>query len=123
MEPYNFYEFARELREDGYEGGPAFRTMISRAYYAAHLKAHSTLLARRVDPTKGQEDANQRIHRLVINSMRGLRWYGLADNLDDLRELRVRADYDLRERIDTTDVATSFKLAERILGELDHPPR
>ncbi len=123
MEPDHFFEFARELREAGYEGGPAYRTMISRAYYAAHLKAHSTLLAKRVDPTRGQEDGNQRIHRLVINSMRNLRWYGLADNLDELRELRVRADYSLREDVDGAAVATSFKLAERILGELDHPPR
>ena len=123
MEPDHFYQFARELYEDGrYRGGPAYRTMISRAYYAAHLRAHEVLLERSVDPTAGAADGNQRIHKLVINSMRGLRWYSLADRLDELRDRRVRADYRLREAIEERDVTSSFTLAERILLELDALP-
>lgn len=84
LDPLNFLAIAREVAVGGTDAH--FRTAISRAYYCCFLIARDGI------GVTGTKD----IHKRVITAIRGLSGYwAVADELDNLRKLRVIADYQL----------------------------
>jgi len=118
MDPDEFLDLARALSgHDDLRGDAASRTIINRAYYAAHHSAMISLNNIGIYPLAGARYPENTRHELVIGALRDKNDH-LADMLERLRELRVTADYFLKESIDRADPGRSLKMADTILSGL-----
>jgi hypothetical protein len=112
LEPTAYLKVARELA--GKDGEEYLRTAIGRLYYCCFL------IARQRTGVTATKD----VHRIVITTVRGRAGYwGVADQLDNLRRLRVAADYQLvptdpRRRDWHRNWARAESIANTILPQL-----
>jgi uncharacterized protein (UPF0332 family) len=120
--PYNwpqFLELARLLQSEAGRLLPeeaAFRSAVSRAYYAAYnhacVYAEKNFLFTR---TREAED-----HTRLRDLYRGKGKTGIASGLDDLRQWRNTCDYDDTKaiRLITNLVTPAINEADRLIREL-----
>ena len=97
-----------------------WRTIVSRAYYASHLNVRERLrrrfpseLTRHALARKGKSEHIEVERLLLIINLEGLR-----DMHQELRVLRIKADYNLREVITRDDALKSVKLSKYILSKI-----
>lgn len=92
-----------------------YRTIVSRAYYAAHHRARAYLL----DKYDFAPNAD-RVHEGVIRELngRGGQDRNLARSLDRLRELRVQADYWLSKPLTKQNSEFAILIAQRAIDEM-----
>jgi uncharacterized protein (UPF0332 family) len=116
LDPSEFLELAKLVSAGGTpQTEPFFRSAISRAYYAVHLRARELYSGRRkVTPSaKGIIS-----HRLMIRALKGSEMPSLGHKLDQLFEARLKADYDLRSTVLAPEVRSAVLLADLILRDL-----
>lgn len=118
MNPREFFVFADRCR-DSDTPEAASRTAVSRAYYAALHRAQNF--------SDGQElpevDKKLPHHKRII--MRFSQAEGAEDvvkRLLELKVLRVRADYYLKDHTIQTERAKAIELARGILDDIDALP-
>lgn len=107
--PLDFLKLAEELKLS-VEDEAKIRTAISRAYYAAFLKAREWLRAKEW-PVYG----DARDHREVPNGLRRQVGKSASDNLGFLRRRRNNADYDLIKSLIEKDVNYAISLAQTVI--------
>lgn len=90
FDPLEFYRLADHLLQSPSEA--AYRTAISRAYYAVFLTIANTPAIQRVMPAASYGEGS---HIDVIHAVRRLHKYTIAVRLGELKELRGLADYNL----------------------------
>lgn len=114
-----FLEIAKNILEDRkyqHEGG--FRTSISRAYYSAFLFAKKKL-----EETGSSFNYSCRmcgstqIHKQVIDELKEKNSF-VGDQLDNLKEYRVMADYETYEEINLLIANKCAKFSEIIINEI-----
>jgi hypothetical protein len=111
FEPLQFLEVAEDLT-NGNEA--RIRTAIGRAYYAVFLKALSSFAEQGL-LVRSNSGAD---HRHVLLALRRRSRITEADQLDRLRELRVRADYDMNITMSPDARQESLLLAHRLRQQL-----
>jgi uncharacterized protein (UPF0332 family) len=119
-----YLDLARELA--GQTPGPPLeearlRSAISRAYYAAFKKAFNYLCDR--DP--GVRFQRNDVHRYVCEKFLynpDVSWQDVGSNLDRLRWLRNRADYDDQMTDLAGDTQRALSYAAEIITALDKLP-
>lgn len=108
----SYIQLASELKNENDEA--KLRTAVSRGYYGAY---HKTRI--KVGKT-GTEFAN---HKDVIDSLRTSETIDncelLANQLDQLKQNRVKADYRAFEKVDTHFVNSFWTRLERYMGKLN----
>lgn len=110
----DFLAFARNCRTVEPQEA-ANRSAISRASYAAYHTAHRHALYRGIQGFSTTGDA----HQQVIAALRSFHDY-LGDDLQSLRWLRNRADYDLTCSTDTVaeDLQSALDTAHHLVERL-----
>lgn len=88
LDPLSLLHLARELAAQG--GDVRLRTAVGGAYYALFLLARERLNA--YPKTVGEKNS---VHALVLRGLRKRRKWTTANQLYDLKELRIIADYQL----------------------------
>ena len=118
--PEDFLKLAEQLYKDrGYQHveEAAFRTSISRAYYATFLRIREVIreiLSRTYIIDYFEEVARTgRIHSCIKNLLGGVDRY-MGSIYGRLLFLRRRSDYDLRSSISYKDVEEALGIAKRI---------
>ena len=109
--PVEFYQFASELFNQ-HSSEAAYRTIIGRSYYAAYLCAK--------DYSK-VSNASGSVHREVIKYFQ-VRNKQVYNQMNDLKDLRSKADYKLTETIQKREASESLRLAKKILSTLNYLP-
>lgn len=90
------------------------RTSIGRAYYAAFL------LSKIKQQTRGHSFSDpSRIHQLVINSLQDDHLSNIASKLNELRDFRRDADYNMNVTFSNVDGNKCVKLATNIIRLLE----
>jgi uncharacterized protein (UPF0332 family) len=114
FDPAIFLNIAKYLRNDRqYNDEGRWRTSIGRAYYAAFLIAFSFLKNQGIEIKEISE-----IHKDVIEKIGDEGYTKTKNKLDQLRKLRVEADYRLEETIGEHQCNISINLSEIIINEL-----
>jgi uncharacterized protein (UPF0332 family) len=93
-----------------------FRTAVSRAYYAAHWSARERL------KFEGSSAPKQGAHEWVINQFKNSKdrtRLAVADDLDKLRNQRVKADYKAEATIQQAAANFATKLADWVIQRLN----
>ncbi len=114
--PAAFYTVAEELRHKATADGAHLRTLISRAYYGALIVARDA----KGLPTRGDSG-----HERVIQAYMGnAHDNAVADRLKQLRDLRVKADYQPGTSLTGADGLKALAGCKAVLHALDAlPPR
>ena len=113
LDPRDFLDLANQLYLDkSYNHEAAWRTVISRAYYASFLAAFKQLSDHKIN---FQE--SDRIHRDVIEAVIGKN-SGVGNWLETLRSARVAADYKVMANIQRGSCQNLLKLAEYALRDM-----
>lgn len=115
--PEDFLNLARVLLADTDPNleNARYRSSISRAYYAAFLKAREKCAERGGYRYGNSPD----VHREVIEDVKGIlgdRTSG--DFLRSLRELRTKADYDLYPNPNKKKVEEAIDLSDLVIGRV-----
>lgn len=111
INPTDFYHFASEIYQNkNHQSEVAYRSVISRAYYAAFLCAKNHT---RISNSSGS------VHNAVINYFDG-RNRVVYRNFKDLKELRSKADYQITEAVRKQEAGESLRLAKSILTKLNY---
>jgi hypothetical protein len=121
LEAADFFTVADAIGPEGWE--PADRSAVSRMYYGLHHEAREFLTRRSgvTNFTGGWDPLRQRqlgAHEYVIALLQAVDT-PVADRLDRLRGLRVRADYLLDERWDPgirSEVRAEVRLIRQFFG-------
>jgi len=96
MDPVEFYQFGLKIILSGPTPGPAAcRTVIGRAYYAALNRVDAVLAGWGIPFGKGPQK-----HGLAVRYLRAANDPDLkaaSTDLDELKTLRNRADYDMND--------------------------
>ena len=113
--PKDFLKLAQDLTNDSnYNYESAFRTSISRAYYAAFLWCRTWLESLGIVFPLTQD-----AHAMVIRELRAKRRYMPADALKNLRKHgRNMADYDLRITVSKGNVLTWLQMTEYVMNSV-----
>ncbi len=113
FDPRDFLDLANQIYIDkSYNREAAWRTVISRAYYASFLAAFKQLADHKI---KFQE--SDRIHRDVIEAVLG-RNSSVGNWLETLRSARVDADYKMMASIQKGNCQNLLRLAEYVLSDI-----
>lgn len=115
-----FIDVARLLyqsgQQDGQIGEAAFRSAVSRSYYAAHCHSRNYALS------KGAKiSTSGRAHREVIDyysKHSDARMVSIGINLLTLLERRKKADYDDTATINERSTGNSIHIASQIIQQL-----
>ncbi len=112
--PEDFLDLARVLLADTDPnlGNAKYRSSISRAYYAAFLKAREKCTDRGCSYGRSSD-----VHERVIKDVKGVlgdRTSG--DFLRLLKELRTKADYDLYPNPNKKKVEEAIDLSDLVIG-------
>lgn len=103
-------ELARRL----YDGGKApevdRRSSVSRAYYAAFLRARDQA---------GISDTTKDVHRVVQEFYFQANKVAIANRLNSMRRARNKADYKLNDAVDGKSTSTQIKEAEAVFSDLE----
>ena len=113
FDPGDFLTLAKSLVAGDSPTQAQLRTAVSRAYYATHLVTRERLAetAKLAASGTGEDHLNV---IAVLKSMGG----GLGDQLDRLRILRNRADYNLNLELQINDTKLAVSLAEALIDEV-----
>jgi uncharacterized protein (UPF0332 family) len=109
FDPLDFLKLAEELSSETDEA--SWRTSISRAYYSMFLLAREEV-KKRVSNNLDLKRAGS--HQVIINTLKELQFYNIADKLNGLRLMRVNADYCLDININHDSVNKALQLAKDI---------
>ncbi len=113
FDPREFLDLANQIYTDkSYNHEAAWRTVISRAYYASFLASF-----KRLSDLKRNFQDSDRIHRDVIEAVMGMN-SGVGNWLETLRTARVAADYKLMASIQKGNCQNLLRLAEHILRDI-----
>ena len=113
FEPRDFLDLANQIYVDkSYNHEAAWRTVISRAYYASFLAAFKQLSDHKV-----RFQDSDRIHRDVIEAVIRMN-SGIGNWLETLRSARVDADYKVMANIQRGNCQNLLKLAEYALRDM-----
>ncbi|MDO6422881.1 hypothetical protein [Saccharophagus degradans] len=113
VNPQDFVKFAYSLlkandKQDGCE--IQLRTSINRAYYGAFLTARNHA---------GITNSSGSVHKDVIEHYLNQKAGKVGNNLDSLKRLRQKADYEPDKTITINDAKTSCRTANTILNEVN----
>jgi uncharacterized protein (UPF0332 family) len=112
FDPNKFLEFANHLINDGdYERDCRARTAIGRIYYAPFL-----LMLQKFSEKGVSIKEREKIHQLVIETCIENGLSTIGNGLDQLREKRVDADYNMMANITLDNCKKQAQLAEYIIG-------
>lgn len=111
FDPVEFYKFASELFLQ-HSSETAYRTIIGRSYYTAHLCAKDSA---NITNSSGS------VHGDVIKYFQ-TRNRQVYNQMNDLKDLRSKADYKLIETIQKREAGESLRLAKKILSTLNYLP-
>lgn len=117
FDPATYYTLAEEMRLKASTDGPYLRAMLSRAYYSALICARD---AKSIPPaTKGTGS-----HEAIIQAYMGIDAQNdqLADHLNDLKTLRVKADYQPGYDLKPDEGLTALSKAKWVLRTLGRLP-
>ncbi|HEX5806109.1 MAG TPA: hypothetical protein VFY31_07220 [Macromonas sp.] len=119
ISPADFYQLAGILQRQSKGGDDAaLRSCISRAYYSAFLGARD---ARQLSST------GRTGHKDVISHYRKVNnpaYTAIANSLEDLKDLREKADYDVHLNCTTkdgTDAMTQASKVKKLLNQVLPP--
>jgi len=113
--PRKFLDIGKGLLEDrGYDEDSRVRTAIGRFYYAAFLVAFQKLRSQGIPI---QDDS--KIHKEVIDAYMDRGLSSIGDLLDQLREMRVDADYHMMGEMRLSTCRRYALLSERAIGLID----
>jgi uncharacterized protein (UPF0332 family) len=123
FDPREFHAFAVRCIEDAPDEA-AYRSAISRAYYAAYLTAHQYISAHklRVIPAKGQRLGP---HERTIQAIGAIRYPGssyVENELANLKRRRLSADYDQEYDEAELDAPGAILDAAMIIAWFDELP-
>lgn len=109
--PKKFLDLGKVLMNDpDYDEDSKIRTAFGRFYYAAFL----TALRRIVREGISVQDKN-RIHQEVINAYMDNGFTSIGDMLDQLREMRVKADYEMETDLALSECRQYAALSDRTI--------
>lgn len=112
--PNEFYTFALGLQQSLSGDCAALRSSISRAYYGAFITARDHY---------GVTSRGRDGHELVLKAMRGNAHGDLvADNLQKLKVLRERADYQPQIDMTVNDTQKAISHSKKVLYSLGMLP-
>jgi uncharacterized protein (UPF0332 family) len=109
MDPRDFLDVAQNLLKD-YQGEAAFRTSVSRSYYALHNYMSNFIVAEKFDLGKDKsrhKKIYQYLHNCGIEDIKDV-----ATVLDDLLDERNRADYEMNRPCNKPSAELLFRKAE-----------
>jgi uncharacterized protein (UPF0332 family) len=113
MDGSEFQDTAERLAQGNTEGD--WRSAMSRAYYAVFHYFRSLFLSHGLDLGRGGQ-AHFNLYVGLMNS--GFPAITpIGGKVDDLRDNRVRADYDLNSTVSQQDAASSVQAARSILTD------
>ena len=115
FDPKDFLKLSWDLFNDtNYHRECALRTCISRSYYSAFLVCRTWLEAQGITFPPTAE-----VHKNVVQNLRALRKFFVADVLDRLRRKgRNKADYNLRIRIKKNATLRFIRDAEFVINSI-----
>lgn len=113
MQWHEFLDTAGRLARGSTEGD--WRSAVSRAYYGVFHFFREFLLTNGVDV--GQGGASHSNLYVGLNNCGVVVVVRIADGIDDLRVARVRADYDLRRRVDQHDALGSASESGKLVAD------
>lgn len=125
FEPKTFYELATYIKDQILHTMPqaleqaAYRTCISRAYYAVFLSLRDKILALSI----GDAELRKRIeratdaHAIVAESVRKVD-PDVGDYIVNLRSMRNRADYRTNIVVTLDNVTYAFKITNEVANKL-----
>jgi uncharacterized protein (UPF0332 family) len=93
-----------------------YRTVIGRAYYGSYLHGRDKLISERkitIRQIKGRDS-----HKKVVDKLRKEDSF-IAQQLQQLKRERQKADYHLDKTIKQKDALNSFKLAKLLVLRID----
>ena len=110
MNPVDFYHIAAEIYQSPSQqfADAGYRTIVSRAYYAA-------MLAARDAGTLTHTGAD--VHQRVIEYWKN-RKPALSNRLKDLKDRRTAADYAMQHNIGRREAGEALKRAREVLSDL-----
>lgn len=111
FDPVEFYQFAGQLYQKKSEREVENRIIINRAYYSAFLCARNFS---KISNSSGS------VHKEVIDYFEKQPNKIIFNQLKQLKDLRHKADYDLKTVILSRQAGKSLKLAEHILNKLKY---
>lgn len=110
FDPLGFLKVAQDLASVG--GEAQLRAAVGRAYYALFLLARGRTGAY---PTS----KNQSAHSVVISAVGASRGFAVANELNQLKKLRITADYELMPtKPGEQDWAKNWARAQWLVGRL-----
>jgi len=113
--PRKFLDIGKRLLEDrGYDEDGRVRTAMGRFYYAAFLVAFQKLQSQSI-PIQD----NSKIHKEVIDIYMDKGFSSIGDLLDQLREMRVDADYHMMAEMRLGTCRRYASLSERAIGLIE----
>lgn len=113
--PVSFYQLASDLHAASGGDDAQRRSAMSRAYYAAFLVARD---AKQLS-SRGADGHKAVIERYEAGSAQDMT---VANHLQSLKKLRVKADYLVHETCSQRDCGTALKTAQKILIALGALP-
>jgi len=93
-----------------------YRTIVSRAYYSLFLRIRKALIRKDMKKLMKRQRS---IHILVIKRLRKLGYNDIAELLNELRQRRTEADYDLTKHVDRRTAIYSYNLAKKLHELID----
>lgn len=111
-------DFASNLSQQGSE--PAFRSAVSRAYYAAFHHGVAVIdsklpISKSLVYTGG---CHQQLYEKLLDG-KSSAWKGIAYEVNELKELRVIADYRLNKTVTYPTALIAVNHAKSIISKLD----
>lgn len=115
FDPRKFLDVAKDLTFDGkYEKDARVRTAVGRLYYGVFLLAWQKLGEKGI-PIEN----NDKIHQSVIETYNEKNLSTIGNGLDQLREKRREADYEMKAAVTLNDCKNCIKLSEHIVDLID----
>ena len=112
--PNEFYTFALSLQSSLHGDCAALRSSISRAYYGAFITArdHHGVTSR------GRDGHEQVLTAMKVNAQGQM----LADTLQQLKNLREKADYQPQTNLTLSDTNKAISYSKKVLQTLGKMP-
>ncbi len=113
IDPRELVRYAQDLykaNRDEIDREVQLRTAINRAYYGAFLTARDSA---------GISFSQANVHIAVASHYRDEKNGIVANNLDSLKRLRQKADYEPGIQIGVSEAKTSCSTAQRIVNEIN----
>ncbi len=112
--PNEFYTFALSLQPSLHGDCAALRSSISRAYYGAFITAREHYCV----TSRGRDGHEQVLTAMKVNAQGQM----LADNLQQLKNLREKADYQPQTNLTLTDTNKAISYSKKVLQTLGKLP-